>query len=162
MDKKSAWVRVLWIGLVVLIALGTRLDAVNKLPIDYDEDDYLGAGQRYLRAFREGDWQFVSDYGFNYEHPPLPKLINALVMLPLPDAPLIEENRPAPTRPNRFRSRILRLCAGQAPSSARWKRLFWPWLTHWRGCFWRSTTGRLNTPPKSCWSRCRRSPVCWR
>ena len=94
MKKQAALIKAVWVVLVLLIALGTRLDAVNELPIDYDEDDYLGAGQRYLRAFREGDWQFVVNYDFNFEHPPLPKLINALVMLPLPDAPLIDEKSP--------------------------------------------------------------------
>ncbi|MEW5870155.1 MAG: sugar ABC transporter permease [Chloroflexota bacterium] len=77
--------------LVTAIALGLRLRAVARLPIDYDEDDYLAAGQRYAQAIRQGDWQAVIDYEYNYEHPPLTKLIYGLVILPLPEAPLLLE-----------------------------------------------------------------------
>ncbi len=95
MKTKNKWVCVVALLLVTLVALGARLYAVKELPIDYDEDDYLGAGQRYLAAFRSGDWQAVVNYDFNYEHPPLTKLIYALVQLPVPDAPLIPEKDPS-------------------------------------------------------------------
>lgn len=73
------------------VALGVRLRAVDMLPVDYDEDDYLGAGQRYAQAIRAGDLQAIIDYRYNYEHPPLTKIVYALTMLPLPEAPLIPE-----------------------------------------------------------------------
>lgn len=82
--------------LVVALALYTRMRAVSLLPIDFDEDDYLSASQYYAEAFRQGDWQAVIDYRFNYEHPPLSKLAYGLVLLRLPEVARIVE----PTDPN--------------------------------------------------------------
>lgn len=81
--------------LIALLALGFRLWAVSFLPIDYDEDDYLAAGQRYAQAMRQGDWQFIIDYDYNYEHPPLTKLVYAWMIVALPEAPLLPESSPA-------------------------------------------------------------------
>ena len=75
------------------LALGLRLRAVSLLPIDYDEDDYLLAAQHYAEAIRLGDWQEVTSYDYNYEHPPLTKLVYGLSILnlpvsePIPDVP---------------------------------------------------------------------------
>ena len=84
----------LTILLVVIIALWLRLRAVDLLPIDYDEDDYLAAGQRYAQALAAGDINRLIDYNFNYEHPPLPKIVYGLALLPLPPAPLLPELGP--------------------------------------------------------------------
>ena len=46
-----------------------------SLPIDYDEDDYLGAAQRYAQYLAAGDVQGIVDYAYNYEHPPLSKVV---------------------------------------------------------------------------------------
>jgi hypothetical protein len=86
--------RVLYITLVLAIlvlAFGLRLRAVRLLPIDYDEDDYLGAAQRYAQFMAAGDMQGIVDYAYNYEHPPLTKLAYGLAILPLPAAPLLPE-----------------------------------------------------------------------
>ena len=64
---------------------------VRLLPIDYDEDDYLGAAQRYAQYLAAGDVQGIVDYAYNYEHPPLTKLVYGLAILPLPAAPLLPE-----------------------------------------------------------------------
>ncbi len=85
------WLRLLAIVTVIALALTLRLRAVELLPIDYDEDDYLAAAQRYATAFRRGDWQFIMNYDFNYEHPPLTKMVYGLAILPLPDAPYVAE-----------------------------------------------------------------------
>ncbi|UCD40856.1 MAG: hypothetical protein JSV69_09680 [Chloroflexota bacterium] len=45
-----------------------RFRAVDQLPIDFDEDDYLLAGQHYAQAIREENWGEI----INYEHPALP------------------------------------------------------------------------------------------
>jgi ABC-type sugar transport system permease subunit len=79
---------------VAVVALTLRLRAVRLLPVDYDEDDYLGAGQRYAQFIRAGDLAAVSDYDYNYEHPPLTKLVYAAALLPLPDAALIPQLSP--------------------------------------------------------------------
>jgi len=84
-----------WLFVAVLlvagIALGLRLQALRLLPIDYDEDDYLGAAQRYAQALRAGDMGEIISYEYNFEHPPLTKLIVGLAIAPLPEAPLLPE-----------------------------------------------------------------------
>jgi hypothetical protein len=86
--------RALYVTLVLAIlvlALGLRLRAVRLLPIDYDEDDYLGAAQRYAQFMANGDVQGIVDYAYIYEHPPLSRLVYGLAILPLPQAPLLPE-----------------------------------------------------------------------
>jgi ABC-type sugar transport system permease subunit len=77
------------------LSLALHLRAVEGLPIDYDEDDYLGAAQRYARAIQAGDIQAIIDYDFNYEHPPLTKLVYGIAISGLPPAPLIPEQDPS-------------------------------------------------------------------
>lgn len=83
---------------VTLIALSARLTAVDKLPIDYDEDDYLRAGQIYATGIQNGDWGVFTRENYRTEHPPLTKIVNALVMAPLPPAPEIPD-RPTTADP---------------------------------------------------------------
>jgi arabinogalactan oligomer/maltooligosaccharide transport system permease protein len=85
---------------VTLIALSARLTAVDQLPIDYDEDDYLRAGQLYARGLQTGDWSVFTRENYRTEHPPLTKIINGLVMAPLPPAPEIPD-RPTTADPAR-------------------------------------------------------------
>lgn len=93
----------LGILLVVALAFTLRARASGMLPIDYDEDDYLLAGQHYAQAFLNGDWQEVRDYAYNYEHPPFVKLLNGFVLARLPQVPEIPErptsDPPAETLP---------------------------------------------------------------
>jgi ABC-type sugar transport system permease subunit len=98
MKSFRVFVYVLCVLLATFIALNLRLRAVELLPIDYDEDDYLGAAQRYAQAMRAGDLQAIIDYEFNYEHPPLTKLLYGLAIAGLPEAPLIPE-RPSTDAP---------------------------------------------------------------
>jgi ABC-type sugar transport system permease subunit len=83
---------------VTLIALSARLTAVDKLPIDYDEDDYLRAGQIYATGIQHGDWSVFTRENYRTEHPPLTKIINGLVMASLPPAPEIPD-RPTTAPP---------------------------------------------------------------
>lgn len=90
----TTWRRLATILIVLLIGatgLGLRLRATQLLPIDYDEDDYLGAAQRYAQFLATGDVQGLVDYAYNYEHPPLTKLLYGAAILPLPPAPLLPE-----------------------------------------------------------------------
>lgn len=82
---------VMIIILVAALALSIYLRAVMLLPEDYDEDDYLAAGQRYTVAIRGGDIQTIVNYSFNFEHPTLTKLVYGLVILPLPETPFLHE-----------------------------------------------------------------------
>ena len=88
---KKRILSILAILLVGALALGLRLHAVKTLPIDYDEDDYLGAAQRYAGFLKADDWQAISDYDYNYEHPPLAKMAYAFAILNLPESPLLPE-----------------------------------------------------------------------
>ncbi len=77
-------VRLLAILAVTAIALGLRLRAVDLLPIDYDEDDYVRAGQQFAEAIRAGDWAALTELNYRSEHPPLAKLAYGLALLALP------------------------------------------------------------------------------
>lgn len=85
---------------VTLIALSARLTAVDKLPIDYDEDDYMRAGQIYATGIQTSDWSVFTRENYRTEHPPLTKIVNGLVMAPLPPAPEIPD-RPTTADPSR-------------------------------------------------------------
>ena len=94
------WLRGLAIVVVTLLALFLRMRAVELLPIDYDEDDYLAAAQRYAAALRVNDWEQISAYEFNYEHPPLSKFLYGVAIVNLPPGLKIPE-RPATDPPAR-------------------------------------------------------------
>ncbi len=89
----------LWLAILCVVGLawGLRLRALEQLPIDYDEDDYLGAAIHYAQALRERDLAEIINYDYNYEHPPLTKLAYGLAILPLtPASPIIERPSSAP------------------------------------------------------------------
>jgi ABC-type sugar transport system permease subunit len=83
---------------VTFIALSARLTAVDKLPIDYDEDDYMRAGQIYATGIQQGDWSVFTRENYRTEHPPLTKIVNGLIMAGLPPAPEIPD-RPTSADP---------------------------------------------------------------
>lgn len=76
---------------VLLIALGTRLLAVNHLAVDFDEDDYLRAGQLYATGLQAGDPSVFLRENYRTEHPPLSKIVIGLAITPLPPAPEIPD-----------------------------------------------------------------------
>ncbi len=82
---------VLLIVLAILLALGLRLRAVNMLPIDYDEDDYLRAGQEFATAIQHGDWRAFTELNYRAEHPPLAKIAYGVALAPLKPAPEIPD-----------------------------------------------------------------------
>ena len=77
--------------LVVAIAFGLRNKAVNNLSIDFDEDDYLRAGQEYAHLIRTSDWSGFLETNYRPEHPPLAKIIIGLSILSAPEEPLTSE-----------------------------------------------------------------------
>ncbi len=83
---------------VTLIALSARLTAVDQLPIDYDEDDYMRAGQIYATGIQNGDWSVFTRENYRTEHPPLTKIVNGLIMAGLPPVPEIPD-RPTTADP---------------------------------------------------------------
>ena len=73
---------------VVAIAWGLRARAVSMLPIDYDEDDYLRAGQQFAHLIRTSDWRGFLETNYRPEHPPLAKIVFGLSILSAPEEPL--------------------------------------------------------------------------
>lgn len=100
MSRRNSIVRALLIFLAVILALGLRLRAVEQLPIDYDEDDYLRAAQHYASAIQRGAWDTFTELNYRTEHPPLSKIIYGIAIAPLPPAPEIPD-RPTTAAPAR-------------------------------------------------------------
>jgi hypothetical protein len=94
--KRKRWLPALGVVLAVLVAFGLRLRAVRFLPVDYDEPVYFGAAAYYAQALAHGDLGAVVGYDFNFEHPPLMKLVYGAVLVP--QAP-INEPLPEPLTP---------------------------------------------------------------
>jgi len=96
-------VKILLILLITLVALFTRLRAVERLDIDYDEDDYLRAGQQYATAIAVGRWEDFTQLNYRPEHPPLAKIVYGFALASLPPAPEIPARpttaQPAPRLP---------------------------------------------------------------
>jgi hypothetical protein len=78
----------------VVVALGLRVWAVDRLPFDNDEGYYLAVAQYYTRAMWKDDLSAIIQYEADYGQGPLAKLVYASVMLPLPDAPTIPQDIP--------------------------------------------------------------------
>ena len=53
------------------------------LPVDYDEDNYLRAGQQYRAALLSGDWRVVLGQTELSEHPAFGKLVYGAVLAPI-------------------------------------------------------------------------------
>ncbi len=96
-----SYLYVLAILVVVGVAWGLRWRAVNLLPIDYDEDDYLRAAQEYAALIRSGDFKGILETNYRPEHPPLAKIIFGVSILPLPEEPLIPD-RDTSAQPNQY------------------------------------------------------------
>jgi ABC-type sugar transport system permease subunit len=76
--------------LVVGVAFGLRTHAVQTLPIDYDEDDYLRSGQEFAHLIRTSNWRGFMESS-RPGHPPLAKLLIGLSILSTPEKPLVPD-----------------------------------------------------------------------
>ena len=97
----KTYLYVLAILVVFGVAGGLRWQAVNMLPIDFDEDDYLRAAQQYAGLIRSGDWEGFTETNYRPEHPPLTKIIFGISILPLPEEPLTPD-RPTTASPDQY------------------------------------------------------------
>src|SRR5512134_3591807 len=77
--------------LVIAVAFGLRTYASNSLSIDYDEDDYLRAGQEFAHLIRTSDWRGFLETNYRPEHPQLAKIMFGLSILNRPEEPLIPD-----------------------------------------------------------------------
>ena len=66
--------------LIVLFGFGLRLYAADAMPEAHDEDDYLSAARNYRELMNAGEWETIIDVEQNAEHPPLVKLLYAIVL----------------------------------------------------------------------------------
>ena len=98
--------RLLAILLVVAIAAALRTRAVTKLPVDYDEDDYIRAAQQYTALIRSGDWSGFLETNYRFEHPPLEKIAFGVSLLSAPPEPLTPD-RPTTASPDNYLPRDL-------------------------------------------------------
>jgi len=89
--RASLAASLLGILFVTALAFGLRLHAVDWLPIDFDEDDYLRAGQLYAAGLRDGDPGVLLRENYRPEHPPLSKIVTGLALTPLESAPLVPD-----------------------------------------------------------------------
>lgn len=90
--------RILGVAVVIAVALGLRFVAVDRLSIDFDEDDYVRAAQLYADGLRHGDAGILLRENYRPEHPPLTKIVTATAFVTLPPAPLVPD-RPTTADP---------------------------------------------------------------
>lgn len=83
--------RIFAVILVAALAWTLRMRAVSMLPIDFDEDDYLRAGQQYAHLIRTSDWSGFLETNYRPEHPPLAKIAYGIVFSFFPEQPLVED-----------------------------------------------------------------------
>jgi len=106
----SLLLKILSIVLVTGIAWALRERAVNKLPVDYDEDDYMRAAQEFAQLIRAEDWAGFQNTNYRTEHPPLAKILFGVSLLSAPEKPLIAD-RPTTAEPDKYLPRQLLLAA---------------------------------------------------
>jgi ABC-type sugar transport system permease subunit len=75
----------------VIVAVLIHWRAVDLLPVDFDEDDYLRAGEEYAQAIRDADWSSFTELNYRPEHPPLAKIAYGVALSPLDPAPEIPD-----------------------------------------------------------------------
>ena len=91
-SRTISWiVKVLAVLVVLFVAWNFREQAANHLAIDYDEDDYLRAGQEFAHLIRTSDWRGFQNTNYRPEHPQLAKIMFGFSILHLPEQPLIED-----------------------------------------------------------------------
>lgn len=91
MKKAQLPLRILAIAAVLFIAWTLRANAVQKLSIDYDEDDYTRAGQEYAHLIRTSNWSGFLEANYRPEHPPLAKIIIGVSFLTAPEKELVPD-----------------------------------------------------------------------
>ena len=77
--------------LTIAVAFGLRTHAADTLGIDFDEDDYLRAGQEFAHLIRTDNWSGFLEANYRPEHPQLAKIMFGLSILGLPEEPLIAD-----------------------------------------------------------------------
>ncbi len=106
MNRIKTPLRILAILFVIFTAWTLRSRAISTLSIDFDEDDYLRAGQEYAHLIRTSNWSGFLETNYRPEHPPLAKIIIGISILSEPEEPLTPEAATS-DGPNKFLPREL-------------------------------------------------------
>ncbi len=101
MKNFSPALRLLAVLAVIALAWSLRTNTAAKLPVDYDEDDYLRAAQEYAAVFRSGDLRGLMEFNYRPEHPPLAKIIYGISLLNVPVTTLLPD-RGTSASPDQF------------------------------------------------------------
>jgi hypothetical protein len=80
MTRSSQALRLGAVGLITALSLLLHAQAA-RLPIDFDEDDYMRAGQILADEIRTGNPAIVLENNYRIEHPQFVKMLIASVML---------------------------------------------------------------------------------
>ena len=99
-ELKTLAIKIAAVILVTAMAWSLRVRAVEKLPVDFDEDDYLRAAQQFTQLIRTGDWAGFQQTNYRTEHPPLSKILYGIGLLSVPESPLIAD-KPTSAGPDR-------------------------------------------------------------
>ena len=101
--------QMLWLGhsnrrrvgvavVIFVVALSARVHLAYSGRIEYDEKTYARAAVQYSNHLKSGDLDFVLQDDYNYEHPPLNKLVYSLALLPFPAQEPFNLSQPVPVR----------------------------------------------------------------
>ncbi len=100
------FLKIILVLAAVILGWNARNHAVQTLPVDYDEDDYIRAAQEYTGVFRSGNLINLTEYNYRPEHPPLAKIIFGASLLTAPEKPLTPD-RATTSSPDSYLSRDL-------------------------------------------------------
>lgn len=84
--------------MIVLLAVSARVHLAYSGRIEYDEKNYARAAVQYSNYLKSGDLGLIIRDDYNYEHPPLNKLVYALTLLPFPAQAPFDLSKPLPVR----------------------------------------------------------------
>jgi len=90
--NRKIWIVVASAIVIALVALGVRLYAAERLPIDDDETTYLIASLNYTNYIRAGEYKWLAWNTTNYEHPSLNKIIFGVALLPDPPLAKLQQS----------------------------------------------------------------------
>jgi hypothetical protein len=80
--SKQQWQKILIVIVIGALAFALRGYLAVVGQIEVDEEVYADGGCQYASAVKQGDWNFILETRYNYEHPFFNKLLYGAVLLP--------------------------------------------------------------------------------
>ena len=100
-QPSSTLLKILAVIIITALAWTLRWKAVQSLPVDYDEDDYMRAAQQFAILIRAGDWPGFLETNYRIEHPPLSKILFGIGIVNDTEARLLPD-RPTTAEPDKY------------------------------------------------------------